>query len=219
MRLGFRVYVIQCVTDTIMLSLLRFCPNFRNTKEVIALSQEELDYKLDYIMLSSDVIVKRVSELASEIEKEYRGQEVVVTGVLKGAVIFMTDLVRKIGSSVDVRMDFIAVSSYGDSSTSSGVVKIIKDMDTYAEDKNIILVEDIMDTGLTLAYLQELFVARNPKSFRTCVLLEKPDRKKVDTKIDYKGFTIEDELVVGYGLDYAGKWRHLPEIWCVTNEA
>jgi hypoxanthine phosphoribosyltransferase len=94
-------------------------------------------------------------------------------------------------------------------------VKIVKDMDTYAEDKNVILVEDIMDTGLTLAYLREMFIARNPRTFKTCVLLEKPERKKVDAVLDYKGFTIPDEFVVGYGLDYAGKWRHLPDIWCV----
>ncbi|MDR3280325.1 MAG: hypoxanthine phosphoribosyltransferase [Synergistaceae bacterium] len=182
------------------------------------MSSDECDYKLDYIMLSSDAIQRRVSELAMEIEREYRGKEIIVTGVLKGAAIFMADLVRRIGPSVDVRMDFIAVSSYGDLSTSSGVVKIVKDMDTYAEDKNILLVEDIMDTGLTLAYLGEIFTARAPKSVRTCVLLEKPDRKKVDTAIDYKGFTIADEFVVGYGLDYAGRWRHLPDIWNVIEK-
>jgi hypoxanthine phosphoribosyltransferase len=181
------------------------------------LDQADDRYELDHILLSRDTIEKRVSELAADIELEYRGQEIVVTGVLKGAAIFMSDLVREIGRSVDVRMDFIAVSSYGVSSTSSGVVKIVKDMDTYAEDKNVILVEDIMDTGLTLAYLRELFTTRNPKSFKVCVLLEKPDRKKVDAEIDYKGFTIPDEFVVGYGLDYAGKWRHLSDIWCVTD--
>jgi hypoxanthine phosphoribosyltransferase len=171
---------------------------------------------LDYILLSREKIQQRVREIASAIESEYSGQEVVVTGVLKGAVIFMSDLVRSIGSSVDARIDFIAVSSYGNSSTSSGVVKIVKDMDIFAEGKNVILVEDIMDTGLTLAYLRDMFAARNPRSFKTCVLLEKPERKKVDAVLDYKGFTIPDEFVVGYGLDYAGKWRNLPDIWCVA---
>ena len=173
------------------------------------------EYMLDHVMLTRDAIRQRVYEIAAAIEGEYRGEEVVMTGVLKGAAIFMSDLVRGIGPSVDVKMDFIAVSSYGNSSTSSGVVKIVKDMDTYAEDKNVILVEDIMDTGLTLAYLREMFIARNPRTFKTCVLLEKPERKKVDAVLDYKGFTIPDEFVVGYGLDYAGKWRHLPDIWCV----
>jgi hypoxanthine phosphoribosyltransferase len=174
------------------------------------------EYVLDYIMLDKDTIREKVSELASSIRLEYEGREVVMIGVLKGAAIFMADLVRCVGPSVDVKMDFIAVSSYGNSSTSSGIVKLVKDMDTYAGNKNLILVEDIMDTGLTLAYLREMFTARNPENFRTCVLLEKPARKKVETAIDYKGFAIDDEFVVGYGLDYAGKWRHLPDIWRVA---
>jgi hypoxanthine phosphoribosyltransferase len=167
-------------------------------------------------LLPKEKIYQRVCEIASAIESEYGGQEVVFTGVLKGAAIFMSDLVRSIGPSVDVRIDFMAVSSYGNSSTSSGAVKIVKDMDTYAEGKNVILVEDIMDTGLTLAYMRDMFNARNPLSFKTCVLLEKPERKKVDSVLDYKGFTIPDKFVVGYGLDYAGKWRNLPDIWCVA---
>ncbi len=174
--------------------------------------------KLASILLTKDSIAARVSELATRIEREYRGQELIVTGILKGASIFMADLVRAIGSTVDVRMDFMAVSSYGDSSTSSGIVKIVKDMDSYAEGKNVVLVEDIMDSGLTLYYLRDIIMARNPLTFRTCVLLEKPERKKIDSEIDYKGFTIPDKFVVGYGLDYAGKWRHLPDIWCVESE-
>lgn len=172
--------------------------------------------KLGRILLSKEQIEVRVAEVAAEIAKEYKGQEVILTGVLKGAVIFLSDLARAIGDEVDVRMDFMAVSSYGDSSTSSGVVKIVKDMDTYAEGKNVVLVEDIMDTGLTLHYLRDIIVARSPKSFKTCVLLEKPDRKKIESELDYKCFTIPDEFVVGYGLDFAGKWRHLPDIRCVV---
>lgn len=174
------------------------------------------NYKLDHILLKKSEIERRIADIASEIEREYRGQEVVFTGILKGAAIFLSDLVRAVGERVDVRMDFMAVSSYGDGSTSSGVVKIVKDMDSFAEGQNVILVEDIMDTGLTLSYLQELIRTRNPRTLRTCVLLEKPDRKKVDCEIDYRGFTIPDKFVVGYGLDYAGKWRHLPDIWCVV---
>jgi hypoxanthine phosphoribosyltransferase len=174
------------------------------------------DYKLGSILLKEGEIARRVADIASEIERGYGGSEVVITGVLKGAAIFLSDLVRAIGPSVDVRMDFLAVSSYGDSSTSSGAVKIVKDMDTFAEGQNVILVEDIMDTGLTLSYLQKMIHARNPKTLKSCVLLEKPDRKKIDCEIDYKGFTIPDKFVVGYGLDYAGKWRHLPDIWCVV---
>jgi hypoxanthine phosphoribosyltransferase len=167
-------------------------------------------------MLDERVIQKKVSKLADAIERDYAGDEIVMIGVLKGAVIFLADLVRRVGRSVDVKMDFIAVSSYGNSSLSSGAVKLLKDIDTPAEGKNLILVEDIMDTGLTLAYLREMFMSRNPASFKTCVLLEKPARKKIETVIDYGGFTIDDEFVVGYGLDYAGKWRHLPDIWRLT---
>ena len=172
--------------------------------------------KLGSVMIASDEIEGRVREIAAQIACEYKGEEVVLVGILKGAVIFMSDLARAIGPEVDVRMDFMAVSSYGDASSSSGVVKIIKDMDAYAEGRNVILVEDIADTGLTLHYLTELLLARNPKTFKTCVLLEKPERREVENEIDYKGFTIPDAFVVGYGLDYAGKWRHLPDIWCVV---
>jgi hypoxanthine phosphoribosyltransferase len=167
-------------------------------------------------MLTRGAISERISEIAALISEEYRGRELIFTGVLKGAVIFMSDLVRSLDRSVDVRMDFIAVSSYGNASTSSGAVKMIKDMDTYIEGKNVVLVEDIMDTGLTLSYLREMLMAREPETLKTCVLLEKPDRKKVDSILDYRGFTIPDEFVVGYGLDYAGKWRNLPDIWCVA---
>jgi hypoxanthine phosphoribosyltransferase len=168
--------------------------------------------KLGSILLSQQEIQKRVAELAGEIVNEYRGSELVIVGVLKGAVIFMSDLVRLIGDSVDVRMDFMAVSSYGNSTTSSGAVKIVKDMDTPAEGRNILLVEDIMDTGLTLSYLRDMIMARSPKSYRTCVLLEKPERKAIDCSIEYKGFSIPDKFVVGYGLDCAGKWRNLSDI-------
>lgn len=172
--------------------------------------------KLEKILLSKETIGSRVAELAEAIEAEYRGCEVTFVCVLKGAAIFMSDLVRAIGETVDVRMDFMAVSSYGAASTTSGVVKIQKDMDVFAEGRHVILVEDIMDTGLTMQYLEEIITARKPASFKTCVLLEKPERKKVDMKMDYTGFTIPDKFVVGYGLDFAGKWRHLPDIWCVA---
>jgi hypoxanthine phosphoribosyltransferase len=182
------------------------------------LEETEDNLKLGEILLSKEDIGRRIEEIASDIEREYRGQEVILVGILKGAVIFLSDLARAIGPTVDVRMDFMAVSSYGDASTSSGAVKIIKDMDAFAEDKNIILVEDIMDTGLTLSYLKDMIMARGPRRLKVCALLEKPDRRKIDSAIDYKGFTIPDKFVVGYGLDYAGRWRHLPDIWCVAEK-
>jgi hypoxanthine phosphoribosyltransferase len=178
--------------------------------------ETDVSFKLGDILLPKDQIQKRVAELAGMINSEYRNEMLVLVGVLKGAVIFMADLARMIEDSIDVRMDFMAVSSYGNSSSSSGAVKIIKDMDTPAENQNIILVEDIMDTGLTLSYLKDMLMARNPKSFKTCVLLEKPERKKVECAIEYRGFEIPDEFVVGYGLDYAGKWRNLSDIWRVV---
>jgi hypoxanthine phosphoribosyltransferase len=174
------------------------------------------DYELDRILITRETIHKRVSEIAASIAGEFKGEEVIITGVLKGAVMFIADLARSIGSQADIRMDFLAVSSYGNSSISSGAVKIIKDMDTNVEGKNVILVEDIVDTGLTLSYLREMLTARGPKTFKTCALLEKPERKKTESPLDYKGFAIPDEFVVGYGLDYAGRWRHLPDIWRVT---
>ena len=177
------------------------------------------EYVLDEVMISSENIGRRVTDLAGEIRQQFAGRELIVAGVLKGAAIFLSDLVRAIGDSVDVRMDFLAVSSYGSGSTSSGAVKIVKDLDTLVEGRNVILVEDIMDTGLTLAYLREMLEARDPACLKTCVLLEKPERKIVDSPIEYKGFTIPDKFVVGYGLDYAGRWRHLPDIWCVTESA
>jgi hypoxanthine phosphoribosyltransferase len=168
------------------------------------------------ILLSKNVIQKRAAELAEEISREYRGDELVIVGVLKGAVIFMSDLARLISDEVDVRMDFLAVSSYGAATSSSGVVKIMKDMDAPAEGHNILLVEDIMDTGLTLSYLKGMIGAHNPKSLKTCVLLEKPERKEIDCAIEYSGFSIPDKFVVGYGLDYGGKWRNLPDIWSLV---
>jgi hypoxanthine phosphoribosyltransferase len=182
----------------------------------LVVEETDVSLRLDAILLSRETIHKRVSELAAEIIDEFRGSELILVGVLKGAVIFMSDLARAIGGEVDVRMDFMAVSSYGNSMSSSGAVKIVKDIDTPAEGKNIILVEDIMDTGLTLSYLGDMIMARNPSKFKICVLLEKPERKKVECAIAYRGFSIPDKFVVGYGLDCAGKWRNLPDIWRVA---
>lgn len=178
----------------------------------------ESRFALDAVLLSREVIRDRVEEIAGSISSRFGGQTVVFTGILKGASIFLSDLVRAVGPAVDVRFDFMAVSSYGNSHESSGIVKIIKDMDTLAEGHNIIIVEDIVDTGYTLRYLQDVISARQPNSLGTCVLLEKPDRREAECKIDYKGFTIPNKFVVGYGLDYAGRWRNLPEIWTLKEE-
>ncbi|MDD2207542.1 MAG: hypoxanthine phosphoribosyltransferase [Aminobacterium sp.] len=174
-----------------------------------------MNYEVSDILLSEETIQERVKEIATEISKEYAGEELVTVGILKGAVVFLSDLIRHIDKDVDVIMEFMAVSSYGDSTKTSGIVKIIKDMDTSIKGKNVLIVEDIVDTGLTLSYLIRMMQERQPKSVRVCVLLDKEERRKVPVKVDYKGFDIPDKFVVGYGLDYAGKWRNLPSIHIV----
>jgi hypoxanthine phosphoribosyltransferase len=162
-------------------------------------------------LISEQDIHARIHSLAAEIERDYPdGEGIHLVAILKGGFMFMADLVRAM--SERVTMDFMAVSSYGKSTTSSGQVRVLKDLDSNVEGRNIILVEDIVDTGLTLHYLQRLLRARAPKSLRTACLLSKPSRRKVEVEVDYIGFTIDDHFVVGYGLDYAEKYRNLPHI-------
>ena len=163
------------------------------------------------VLISQADIQQRITTLAAEIERGYPdGEGVHLVAILKGGFMFMADLVRAM--SERVTMDFMAVSSYGKGTTSSGQVRVLKDLDSNVEGRHVILVEDIVDTGLTLHYLQDLLRARAPKSLRTACLLSKPSRRKVDVQVDYIGFTIEDHFVVGYGLDYAEKYRNLPYI-------
>jgi hypoxanthine phosphoribosyltransferase len=163
------------------------------------------------VLISEAEIRSRIQALAGEIERDYpNGDEIHLVGVLKGGFMFMADLVRAM--SARVTLDFMAVSSYGKETTSSGQVRVLKDLDSSLEHRDIIIVEDIVDTGLTLHYLQDILKARAPKSVRTACLLSKPSRRQVDVKVDYIGFTIEDHFVVGYGLDYAEKYRNLPYI-------
>ncbi|WP_024822403.1 hypoxanthine phosphoribosyltransferase [Aminobacterium mobile] len=174
-----------------------------------------MNYVVSEVLLSKDTISKKVQELGEQIAQDYAGEDLVTVGILKGAVVFLSDLVRHIENNVNVIMDFMAVSSYGDSTKTCGVVKINKDIDTSIKGKHVLIVEDIVDTGLTLSYLIRLMKERHPKSVRVCVLLDKMERRKVPVSVDYKGFDIPDEFVVGYGLDYAGKWRNLPSIHVV----
>jgi hypoxanthine phosphoribosyltransferase len=163
------------------------------------------------ILLSEAQIRERVTTLAAEIERDYPdGEEIHLVGVLKGGFMFMADLVRAMTTRVS--MDFMALSSYGKGTTSSGQVMVLKDVDSSLEGRNVIIVEDIVDTGLTLHYLQDILKARAPRSVRTACLLSKPSRRKVDVKVEYIGFTIDDHFVVGYGLDYAERYRNLPYI-------
>ena len=167
-------------------------------------------------LLTEVQIQARVRELASQISSDFAGEpQLHFVAVLKGAFMFLGDLVR--GMDRPVSLDFMALSSYGKNTSSSGEVRLLKDLDSGLEGRNVIIVEDIVDTGLTLAYLQEILHARSPKSLRTACLLSKPSRRKVDVKVDYVGFTIEDKFVVGYGLDYAEQYRNLPYIAVVDS--
>jgi hypoxanthine phosphoribosyltransferase len=162
-------------------------------------------------LISEADIQQRILTLAAEIERDYpAAHRIHLVAILKGGFMFMADLVRAM--SERVTMDFMAVSSYGKGTTSSGQVRVLKDLDSNVEGRHVILVEDIVDTGLTLHYLQDLLKARAPLSLKTACLLSKPSRRKVDVKVDYIGFTIEDHFVVGYGLDFDEKYRNLPYI-------
>ena len=171
---------------------------------------------IEKILVSQEELAKRVEQLGQEITKDYAGQEILMIGVLRGAAIFMADLSRAI--KVPVALDFMAVSSYGNSTSSSGVVRIIKDLDEDVKGKHVLIVEDIIDSGLTLNYLIDYIKSRDPKSVKICTLLNKPDRRKIEVPIAYNGFTIPDYFVVGFGLDYAEKYRNLPFIGILRPE-
>ena len=169
------------------------------------------------ILLDAETIQARVRELAKEIERDHpAGEEIHLVCVLKGGFMFMADLVRAM--TAPVTLDFIAVSSYAKSTKSSGEVRMLKDLDSGLQGRHIVVVEDIVDTGLTLIYLQDILRARAPKSLRTACLLSKPSRRQVDVKVEYIGFTIEDRFVVGYGLDYAEQYRNLSHIAVLDEE-
>lgn len=162
-------------------------------------------------VLYSEVQLKeRVKAIADQISADYKDKELLLVGVLKGANVFMCDLMREI--SFPIQIDFIAASSYGHSTESSGVVKILKDLDFSIEGKHVLIVEDIIDTGLTLKYLTENFHSRGPKSLEICTLLDKPERRIAKLDVKYVGFEIPDEFIVGYGIDYAERYRNLPYI-------
>ena len=165
------------------------------------------------VLLTEEEVNKKISEVAAQINKDYEGKEVHLICILKGGVFFTCELAKRL--TVPVSLDFMSVSSYGSGTKSSGVVKIIKDLDEPLEGKNVIIVEDIIDSGRTLSYLLDILEKRNPKSMRLCTLLDKPDRRVKDVTVDYTCFEIPDEFVVGYGLDYAQKYRNLPFIGVV----
>jgi hypoxanthine phosphoribosyltransferase len=166
------------------------------------------------VLVNKQELQNLVKSLGKQISKEYSGKELVLVGVLKGGFVFLADLMREITIPVD--MDFISVSSYGASTSSSGVVRIIKDIDIDITGKHVLIVEDLVDTGLTLRHLKELLYTRGPASIKLCTALDKPSRRKVDISVDFEAIEIPDKFVVGYGLDYAGYYRNLPEVYVLS---
>ncbi len=177
---------------------------------------KDLKKNIREILFTEDQIRAKLEDLGAQITVDYQGKDLLLIGVLKGANVFMSDLMRKI--QIPLAIDFIAVSSYGLSTESSGVVRIIKDLDHSIEGKDVLIVEDIIDTGLTLDYLYHNLLSRKPRSFKICTLLDKPERRKVNIKVDYKGFDIPDEFIVGYGIDYAEQYRNLPYVAILKKE-
>ena len=168
------------------------------------------------VLLSEEEIHAKVKEMGKKITEDYKNSNLMLVTVLKGAVVFLADIMREI--DVPAEIDFMAVSSYGSGVKSSGVVKIVKDLDVPLEGKDILIVEDILDSGLTLSYIKELLASRGPRSIKVATLLDKPSRRKVDLQADYVGFSVPDEFVIGYGLDYDEKYRNLPYIGILKPE-
>jgi hypoxanthine phosphoribosyltransferase len=168
------------------------------------------------VLLDGDTISRRVAELGQEISRDYAGRDLFLVGVLKGAVFFIADLMRELDLSCEV--DFMAISSYGSSTDSSGVVRILKDLDESIEGRDVLVVEDIIDSGLTLSYLLRTLRARQPRSLEVCALLTKPTRRKIEINCQYVGFEIPADFVIGYGLDFAEKYRNLPYVGVLREE-
>lgn len=177
----------------------------------------DMDKNINEVMLDQETIQNKVAELGALLDKEYEGKRPLVICVLKGALMFVSDLTRAMKTPLEI--DFMAVSSYGASTKSSGVVRILKDLEAGIEGRHILIVEDIIDTGLTLKYLVGNLSSRKPASIKICTLLDKPSRRQVDIKPDFCGFEIEDKFVVGYGLDFAETYRNLPYIGVLKPEA
>ena len=165
---------------------------------------------VEKVLLSEEQLSQKIAELGEEISKDYQGKEIVAICVLKGEILFMADLARAV--KVPMALDFMAVSSYGNGTSTSGTVRILKDLDNSIEGKHVLVVEDIIDSGVTLKYLLKNLKSRKPASIKLCTLLNKPERRRVEVDIDYCGFTVPDYFLVGYGLDYAEKYRNLPFI-------
>lgn len=174
-----------------------------------------MNYRIETLISRAEV-EKRIKELAKKIESEYKDKDLICVGLLKGSVIFLSDLIKEI--DIPLQIDFMNVSSYGNETTTSGNVKVLKDTDLDVSGKDVLIIEDIIDTGITLEYVLAMFKAKGVSSVKVCTLLSKPERRKVEVFVDYIGFEIPDKFVVGYGLDYAQKYRNLPYIGAVVFE-
>jgi len=181
------------------------------------MTMAELTRGVSKVLLEEDVVAARVAELGTEISSEYEGRDLLLVGVLKGAVFFMADLMRQL--TIPCEVDFMAISSYGASTDSSGVVRILKDLDINIEGRDVLVVEDIIDSGLTLSYLIRNLESRNPASLEICALLTKPARREIDVGVRYTGFEIPNEFVIGYGLDFDERYRNLPYVAVLDPEA
>jgi hypoxanthine phosphoribosyltransferase len=179
-------------------------------------SQTELERAVGEILIDEDALSGRVAELGAEVSADYQGRDLLLIGVLKGAVFFMADLMRHI--TVPCEVDFMAISSYGDSTDSSGIVRILKDLDINIEGRDVLVVEDIIDSGLTLSYLIRNLESREPASLEVCALMTKPARREIDVPVRYIGFEIPNRFVVGYGLDFGERYRNLPYVAVLSDE-
>jgi hypoxanthine phosphoribosyltransferase len=174
------------------------------------MSQTELERAVGEVLIDQETLAARVAELGAEVSADYEGRDLLLIGVLKGAVFFMADLMRHL--TVPCEVDFMAISSYGDATDSSGIVRILKDLDINIEGRDVLVVEDIIDSGLTLSYLIRNLESREPSSLEVCALLTKPSRREIDVPVRYVGFEIPNKFVVGYGLDFAERYRNLPYV-------
>ena len=179
-------------------------------------SQTELERAVGEVLIDQETLSSRVAELGAEVSADYDGRDLLLIGVLKGAVFFMADLMRHI--TVPCEVDFMAISSYGDSTDTSGIVRILKDLDINIEGRDVLVVEDIIDSGLTLSYLMRNLESREPASLEICALMTKPSRRQIDVPVRYIGFEIPDRFVVGYGLDLAERYRNLPYVAVLASD-
>jgi hypoxanthine phosphoribosyltransferase len=180
-------------------------------------SQTELESAVGEVLVDTEALRARIAELGAEISADYEGRDLLLIGVLKGAVFFMADLMRKL--TIPCEVDFMAISSYGASTDSSGVVRILKDLDINIEGRHVLVVEDIIDSGLTLSYLMRNLESREPATLEVCALLTKPDRREIDVPVRYVGFEIPNRFVIGYGLDFGERYRNLPYVAVLSDEA